>query len=128
MRGILMLTQAEINRGLPASLLIRYFKQDGLEWELDESVRRMVTFRQANLTHPLACIPPMDVIFLRNVLIYFDVATKQAVLRAVGRVLKPGGFLFLGAPETTYGIDPSYERVETSGTVCYRLRGIGDSR
>lgn len=120
-------TQAEVNRGLPASLLIRYFEQDGLEWQLNDSVRRMVTFRQANLAQPLSGIPPMDIIMLRNVLIYFDADTKRAVLAAVARVLKPGGFLFLGGPETTYGIDPSYERVESSGTVCYRVRTRGDS-
>ena len=64
----------------------------------------------------------MDVIFLRNVLIYFDAATKRSVLAEVARVLRPGGFLFLGGPETTYGIDASYERFEAGRTVCYRLR------
>lgn len=120
-------TQLEVNRGLPASLLIRYFERDGLEWQLDESVRRMVTFRQANLAHSLAGIPMMDVIFLRNVLIYFDAATKRSVLAAVARILRPGGFLFLGGPETTYGIDPSYERLQAGSTVCYRIREQGVS-
>jgi chemotaxis protein methyltransferase CheR len=120
-------TQAEVNRGLPASLLIRYFEQDGLEWQLDPAVRRMVTFQQANLARPLVGIPTMDVVFLRNVLIYFDTATKQAVLAAVARILSPEGLLFLGGSETTYGVDPSYERVEVGGTVCYRPRGRGDS-
>lgn len=118
-------TQLEVNRGLPASLLVRYFEQDGVEWRIDETVRRMVTFRQANLAQPLTGIPPMDVIFLRNVLIYFDAATKQKVLAEVARVLRPGGVLFLGGPETTYGIDPSYERFEVGRTVCYRLRVAG---
>lgn len=115
-------TQLEVNRGLPAPMLIRYFEQDGLDWQLHESVRRMVTFRQANLAQPLSGIPMMDVIFLRNVLIYFDAVTKRTVLAEVARVLKPGGFLFLGGPETTYGIDPAYERFEAGRTVCYRLR------
>jgi chemotaxis protein methyltransferase CheR len=118
-------TQLEVNRGLPASLLIRYFEQDGVEWRVDESVRRMVAFRQANLAQPLTGIPPMDVIFLRNVLIYFDPPTKRRVLAEVARILRPGGFLFLGGPETTYGIDPAYERVEVGRTVCYRLREGG---
>ena len=118
-------TQLEVNRGLPASLLVRYFEQDGVEWRIGESVRRMVTFRHANLAQPLTGIPPIDVIFLRNVLIYFDPATKRKVLAEVARILRPGGFLFLGAPETTYGIDPSYERFESGRTVCYRLRVAG---
>jgi chemotaxis protein methyltransferase CheR len=115
-------TQMEVNRGLPASLLVRYFSQDGLEWRLDESVRRMVTFRQVNIAQSLAGVPSMDVVFLRNVLIYFDPETKRSVLGEVARILRPGGFLFLGGPETTYGIDPSYERVEVGRSVCYRLR------
>jgi chemotaxis protein methyltransferase CheR len=118
-------TQLEVNRGLPASLLVRYFEQDGVEWRIDEAVRRMVTFRQANLAQALTGIPPMDVIFLRNVLIYFDALTKRRVLAEVARILRPGGFLFLGGPETTYGIDPSYERFEVGRTVCYRLRVAG---
>lgn len=118
-------TQLEVNRGLPASMLVRYFAQDGVEWRIDETVRRMVTFRQANLAQPLSGIPPMDVIFLRNVLIYFDGATKRKVLAEVARIMRPGGYLFLGGPETTYGIDPSYERVEVGRTVCYRLRAAG---
>lgn len=118
-------TQLEVNRGLPASVLVRYFEQDGLEWRLDESVRRMVTFRQVNIAQSLAGVPSMDVVFLRNVLIYFDAETKRSVLGEVARVLRPGGYLFLGGPETTYGIDPSYERVEVGRGVCYRLREGG---
>jgi chemotaxis protein methyltransferase CheR len=118
-------TQLEVNRGLPASLLVRYFAQDGVEWQIDDTVRRMVTFRQANLAQPLIGIPPMDVIFLRNVLIYFDAATKRKVLAEIARVLRPGGFLFLGGPETTYGIDPSYERFQVGRTVCYQLPVAG---
>ena len=118
-------TQLEVNRGLPASVLVRYFEQDGLEWRLDESVRGMVTFRQANIAQSLAGIPRMDIVFLRNVLIYFDPETKRSVLGEVAKVLRPGGFLFLGGPETTYGIDPSYERVEVGRSVCYRLRNGG---
>jgi chemotaxis protein methyltransferase CheR len=118
-------TQLEVNRGLPASLLVRYFSQDGVEWQIDDSVRRMVTFRQANLAQPLIGIPPMDIIFLRNVLIYFDAETKRRVLAEIARVLRPGGFLFLGGPETTYGIDPSYERFQVGRTVCYQLPVAG---
>ena len=81
----------------------------------------MVTFRQLNLARPFDGVPPMDIVFLRNVLIYFDVATKAEVLRRVAQVLRPGGYLFLGGSETTYGIDDSFERVHAGKTVCYRL-------
>jgi chemotaxis protein methyltransferase CheR len=117
-------TQLEVNRGLPASLLVKYFERDGREWTLKPSIRDMVTFRQANLARPLRGIPPMDIIFLRNVLIYFDRGTKEAVLAQVARVLRPGGYLFLGACETTYGVDDSYERVIVGRTSCYRYRGL----
>jgi chemotaxis protein methyltransferase CheR len=75
-----------------------------------------------NLTTPLPPMAPFDVIFLRNVLIYFDVATKRTVLRNVARLLRPDGLLFLGAAETTIGIDDNYERVAAGRTSAYRLR------
>ena len=82
----------------------------------------MVKFRQLNLARPLHGIPPMDVIFLRNVLIYFDVATKRAGAPEMARVLRAGGYLFLGGSETTYGIDDRFERVSLGRTTCYRCR------
>jgi chemotaxis protein methyltransferase CheR len=116
-------SQHEVNRGLPAPLLVKHFDKDGQEWQLKPSIRRMVTFRVVNLSRPLAAIPPMDVIFLRNVLIYFDPPTRVAVLSAVSRVLRPGGYLFLGGQETTYGVDQAYQRVQAGPAVCYRFSG-----
>lgn len=116
-------TQLEVNRGLPASLLVKHFERDGRDWQLKPSIRDMVTFAPLNLARPLRGVPPMDVIFLRNVLIYFNTATKAAVLAEIARVLRPGGFLFLGAAETTIGIDDSYERVQVGRTACYQLTG-----
>lgn len=114
-------SQLEVNRGLPARLLVKYFDRHGLDWEVKERVRRMVTVRQLNLARPMPPLPPMDIVMLRNVLIYFDAPAKAAVLRQVARVLRPGGYLFLGSAETTYGLDPQYERVNIGRTVCYRL-------
>ena len=114
-------SQLEVNRGLPVRLLVKHFVQDGTHWQLKDDIRRMVTFRQLNLAQPLKCMPPIDIVFLRNVLIYFDVATKAQVLQRVANVLRPGGYLFLGGSETTYGIDDSFELVRPSAkTVCYR--------
>jgi chemotaxis protein methyltransferase CheR len=114
-------TSLEVNRGLPARLLVRHFDRDGLHWVLKEKVRRMVEFRQLNLSGPWPTMHPMDVVLLRNVLIYFDSAAKAAVLDKVAGVLRPGGFLILGGAETTYGIDDRFERVSIGRSLCYRL-------
>ena len=115
-------SQLEVNRGLPVAMLVKHFVQTGREWQLHDDVRRMVTFRQLNLAEPLSRIPPMDVVFLRNLLIYFDAQAKEALLSRVSRVLRPDGYLFLGAAETTYGLDNSYERVQVGRSICYRPR------
>jgi chemotaxis protein methyltransferase CheR len=115
-------SQVEINRGLPAQQLVQYFERAGTKWRIVPSLRRHVTFQRMNLTAPLPAMPPFDVIFLRNVLIYFDVATKRQVLQNAARILRPDGLLFLGAAETTIGIDDNYERVAAGRTSAYRSR------
>ncbi|AGZ46369.1 CheR family methyltransferase [Actinoplanes friuliensis] len=115
-------SQVEVNRGLPAAQLVQYFERAGAHWRITQSLRRNVSFKLMNLTAPLPPMPPFDVIFLRNVLIYFDVATKKSVLRNVARLLRPDGWLFLGAAETTIGIDDNYERVAAGRTSAYRVR------
>lgn len=115
-------SQVEVNRGLPAAQLVQYFERAGAHWRITPALRRNVSFRLMNLTAPLPSMPPFDVIFLRNVLIYFDVATKKSVLRNVARLLRPDGWLFLGAAETTIGIDENYERVAAGRTSAYRVR------
>lgn len=117
-----LFSQLEVNRGLPAALLVKHFDRVGRDWQLHDDVRTMVTFRQLNLDGPLSSVPAMDVIFLRNVLIYFNTPAKQALLRRVSAVLRPGGYLFLGAAETTYGLDDSYERLQFGRSICYRLK------
>jgi chemotaxis protein methyltransferase CheR len=113
--------QLDVNRGLPARLLIKHFERDGTMWQLADDIRRMVTFRQVNLARPFDGVPAMDIVFLRNVLIYFDLRTKLIVLERIAQVLRPGGYLFLGAAETTYGIDESFERVQAGKSIFYRL-------
>jgi chemotaxis protein methyltransferase CheR len=121
-------SQLEINRGLPARLLVRHFRRDGTSWVLADDIRRMVTFRRMNLAQPFDAITPMDVIFLRNVLIYFDMPTKVAVLRRIAQVLRPGGYLLLGGSESTYGFDPAFERVQIGRSMFYRLAQGKESR
>jgi chemotaxis protein methyltransferase CheR len=115
-------SQVEVNRGLPASQLVQYFERAGAHWRVTQALRRNVSFRLLNLTTPLPAMQPFDVIFLRNVLIYFDVATKRTVLQNAAKLLKPDGWLFLGAAETTIGIDDNYERVAAGRTSAYRVR------
>ena len=115
-------SQVEVNRGLPASQLVQYFERAGAHWRITPALRRNVSFRLMNLTTPLPSMQPFDVIFLRNVLIYFDVAVKRTVLQNVARLLRPDGWLFLGAAETTIGIDDNYERVAAGRTSAYRVR------
>jgi chemotaxis protein methyltransferase CheR len=114
-------SQLEVNRGLPAPMLVRHFERRGAAWQIKDSLRKSVTFRAMNLAQPFPSVPQMDVIMLRNVLIYFDIATKRQVLAQMRRVLRPGGLLFLGAAETTLNLDENYERVQLGRATAYRL-------
>ncbi len=114
--------QIEINRGLPAPLMVKYFQKNGLEWQISEKLRSMVEFREMNLTEAWPNMPLMDIVFMRNVLIYFDTATKKQILDKTRRLLRPDGYLFLGSAETTMGLDDSYERAQIDKSGCYRPR------
>ena len=116
-------TQLEINRGLPAQYLIRHFDQVGREWVLKPQVRSMARFERSNLAVPPVGVPPCDIVFLRNVLIYFDVDTKRTVLGHVRRVLRPGGYLLLGGAESTLNLDDAFQRMELGRAVVFRLAG-----
>lgn len=113
-------SQLEINRGLPASQLVRHFTRVGTEWEVSQRLRSMVTFSKHNLLNAPPLGGPFDVVFLRNVLIYFDLATKREVLRRARAVIRPGGYLLLGGAETTLGIDDTWERVAVGRSSVYR--------
>jgi chemotaxis protein methyltransferase CheR len=116
-------TQLEVNRGLPAHMLVRYFERDGTHWRVSASLRNHITFKRLNLAVPLPPLPQFDIVFLRNVLIYFDVETKRQVLARTSGVMRPDGWLFLGSAETTIGIDDRFERIPAGRSSAYRLRG-----
>ena len=116
-------SQLEVNRGLPVAMLVRHFDKAGTQWQVKPELRAMVTTRPLNLAVPFPPIGTFDVVFLRNVLIYFDAATKRAVLQRVRQVLRPDGYLFLGGAETTLGIDDAFDRVVLDRATAYRLRG-----
>jgi chemotaxis protein methyltransferase CheR len=114
--------QLDVNRGLPARLLVRYFEKTGTDWQIKDDMRRMVEFRLINLMDTWPVLPLQDVILLRNVLIYFDVTTKQQILAKIRRALRPDGYLFLGGAETTLNIDEAFERVPFDRSCCYQVR------
>lgn len=115
-------SQLEVNRGLPATTLVRHFQRTGLNWRIDPALSAQVQFRQLNLVRPFPALGRFDVVFLRNVLIYFDVATKRDILRRVRQVMAPDGHLFLGAAEMTMGVDDAWERVPAGRSSVYRIR------
>ena len=115
-------SQIEMNRGLPAALLAKYFRRDGMQWEAVPQLRGMTRFIKLNLIETWPQMPTMDVVFLRNVLIYFSPETKKMILDKVRRVMAPHAVLFLGAAETTMGLDAAFERVQVGNSVYYRLK------
>jgi chemotaxis protein methyltransferase CheR len=104
-------SQFEVQRGLPIQLLIKYFTQDGDTWRLNDDIRKMVTYRPFNLLDNLTGLGSFDVIYCRNVLIYFDQPTKSGVLDRMSKVLAKDGTLFLGAAETVLGITDAFRPV-----------------
>ena len=97
-------SQFEVRRGLPIQMLVKYFKQTGELWQINPDIRAMVQHRQLNLLHDFAQLGVFDVIFCRNVLIYFDQDTKINIFNRLARITEPDGFLVLGAAETVVGL------------------------
>jgi len=102
-------SQFEVQRGLPIQLLVKYFKQVGEMWQINADIRAMVQHRQLNLLHDFSSLGVFDVIFCRNVLIYFDQDTKIAVFNRLVKAMEPDGFLVLGAAETVVGLTDAFK-------------------
>lgn len=116
-------SQLEVNRGLRAPYLVKYFDQIGRDWVLRQPVRDLCRFERGNLAQHPSGIPTADIVFLRNVLIYFDLDTKRAVLSNVRKVLRPGGYLVLGGAESTLNLDDAFQRMELGKAVVFRHTG-----
>ena len=114
-----------INRGLPQKHLDRYFKQDANFWKIDDRVKKMVSFKPTNLKLPFAMAQTFDIIFLRNVMIYFSETLKRELLNRVAKFLAPNGYLFLGTGETTSGYTQSFDMVEFQKAIYYRKKPEG---
>jgi len=115
-------TQFEVNRGLPAVMLVRYFEKEGTGWRISPSIRSMVEFHEMNLMEAFAFHSGLDIVFLRNVLIYFDQNSRTQLFRLVRHALKPDGCLMLGAAETTVFSSESFLPlpIEYSNLFCLK--------
>lgn len=106
-------TQFEIQRGLPITMMLKYFKQlPDNTWQANENLRAMASFRQVNLLNPFTGIGMFDLILCRNVLIYFDEPTKRDILERMSQILTPGGVLLLGSTESTMGITQKFRQLD----------------
>lgn len=113
--------QFEVNRGLPAPLLFKYFTKVADRWVVKDELKKGLEFRAMNLIEPWPIFLPFDVVFIRNVMIYFDVPTKQAILKKIRACLQPQGSLFLGTAETTLNLDPAWSPVTHGNATVYQL-------
>ena len=104
-------SQFEVQRGLPIQLLLKYFTQDGDKWQIKPEMRSMVQYREFNLMQHPRSLGRFDVVFCRNVLIYFDQPTKAKVLAGIAEQMHPDGVLYLGGAETVLGVSDRFEPV-----------------
>jgi len=104
-------SQFEVQRGLPIQLLVKYFKQTGETWQINPELRAMIQHRQLNLLHDFSQLGVFDVVFCRNVLIYFDQDTKINIFNRIARQIEPDGFLVLGAAETVVGLTDAFRPI-----------------
>jgi chemotaxis protein methyltransferase CheR len=116
-------SQLEVNRGLPAALLVKYFRKVAGGWQLSQDIRRMVEFQEINLAGPWPPLPPIDVVFMRNVLIYFGADTRKSILDRVRSLLEPDGYVFLGGSETMTKGQEGFEPIPSDVSACFRLAG-----
>jgi chemotaxis protein methyltransferase CheR len=112
--------QIEVNRGLPAPYLVRYFSKQGLEWQLKDSIRSMVSFQKFDLRQDPAPLGAFDIVFCRNVLIYFDTPTKKKILNGLRGVVRDDGALLLGGAEAILDLDAGYARQVVGQASVYR--------
>jgi chemotaxis protein methyltransferase CheR len=105
-------TQFEVQRGLPMARLVKNFDQQGQNWVIKPELRASINYRKFNLLDSYASLGKWDIVFCRNVLIYFDQPTKADIMKRISQQLAPDGFLFLGAAETTIGISSEFTPVK----------------
>jgi len=113
--------QIEVNRGLPAKYLVKYFTRAGLEWQLKDEIRRMVRFEVFDLRQSMRGLGPFDVVFCKNVLIYLNLQTKKKILEEIRGTLYSRGYLLVGGSETVLNLDEGYQRKSIRGATFFQL-------
>jgi chemotaxis protein methyltransferase CheR len=114
-------SEAEAARGLPPALRERWFQEGPPHtWTVRESLRRRVELKKINLVEPWPHMPRLDLIMIRNVLIYFDEATKHDIIQRAHDLLRPGGYLMLGTSESLSPEREHFEQLRFGQTICYR--------
>jgi chemotaxis protein methyltransferase CheR len=116
--------QIEVNRGLPASLLVKYFQRAGLGWQVKSEVRKLVRFSQFDLRNNMGPLGSFDLVLCRNVLIYFDIETRKRILSGIRGVLHPGGYFLMGSSETTFNLDDNFVRSACGATTVYQTPAL----
>jgi len=117
--------QIEINRGMPAPLLVKYFQRAGLDWQVRDELRRIVRFAPFDLRQSMGPLGTFDLVLCRNVLIYFDQEARAKILAGLRDTLSPGGFLLLGASESMYNMEAGFVRRTSGQTVAYQRTAAG---
>ncbi len=115
-------SQLEVNRGLPALMMVKYFDKQGDSWIIKEPLRKMIVFRQLNLLEHWSGMHTMDIIFIRNVLIYFDVEAKRSILKKVRELMKNDSFLLLGSTESLINVTTDFNNVRHDKTFCFKRK------
>ena len=105
-------SQFEVQRGLPVTKLVSFFKQVEEKWQISDEIKSMITFKNFNLLDPMTSLGQFDVVFCRNVLIYFDIPTKAKVLEGISRQMSRDGYLFLGGAETVLGVTDKFSSIK----------------
>ena len=114
--------QLEVNRGLPAPMLLKYFDKHGLEWQLKSEIRSKIEFRELNLIKSWPPMPKMDIIFLRNVLMYFEPEQKKKILHRVADQLRDDGYMVLGIAEIPMTADHTFAKLDHPRSGCFTPR------
>jgi chemotaxis protein methyltransferase CheR len=109
-----------INRGLPAQLMVRYFRHENDSWTIREDIRGMVKFRQMNLDGSWPHLPIFDLVFIRNVLIYMNLDSRRKILRRIHKQLAPDGYLLLGSTENLLQTPEGFQSLDLAGSLFYK--------
>lgn len=116
----------DVNRGLPAAQLLRWFQGDGPDWCVRDELRARIEFRELNLAQPWPAMPAWDVVFLRNVLVYLDPATRRQVLRQLAAAMAPDGWLFVGGSEGSLRVEEYFSSAYAGRALVWRPRREGE--